>query len=327
MDNILNNLEYQFLKTNNVLGKNIQLLTYGGSKAYGTNLPTSDTDVRGVATNSPESILNYKDFEIYTNPDTDTSVYSLNKFFGLLAECNPNIMEIVSVHPQDILYITDIGKEIIKNKNLFISTRCANTFGGYANQQLYRLQQKTLVALSPEEYNNHIARVINNMQEHLDSRWGITGIRIISTKEGLQANLEKCSIPAENLAGIINEVNNVIRAYNKESKRNKRAMDKGKIQKHAMHLIRLYQQGTELLLTGEFCTYREKDHDLLMSIRNGEFTKDNKMTDEFFNLVKSEEKRFNKAKSVTKLPALPDYEAINELQRKINKQIIFGGIK
>lgn len=327
MTDILDAEKYRFLKSNSLLGKNIQLLTYGGSKAYGTDLPTSDTDIRGVATNSTESILNYKDFEIYTDPSTDTSVYSLNKFFGLLAECNPNIMEIVSVRPQDILYITDIGKEIIKNKSLFVSTRCANTFGGYANQQLYRLQQKTLVALSPKEYNEHITKVINNMQEHLDTRWGITGIRIVNTENGLQANLEKCSIPAENLAGVINEVNNVIRAYNKESKRNKRAMDKGKIQKHAMHLIRLYQQGTELLLTGEFCTYREKDHNLLMAIRNGEFTKDDKMTDEFFRLVKHEEEKFNKAKSMTKLPVFPDYEAINKLQRKINKQIIIGGTK
>lgn len=321
-NNILDKPEYDFLKFSSELGKNIQLLTYGGSKAYGTDLPSSDTDIRGVATNTPESILSYKDFEIYTDTETDTSIYSLDKFFKLMSECNPNILEIVSVRPQDILYATDIGNLIVQNKSIFLSTRCANTFGGYATQQLYRLRQKTLSALSPKEYNEHISKVIANMQEHLRNRWNTTAIRIEASETGLHAVLKEDVLPAENLYGIINEINNVIREYNKESKRNKNALDRGKIQKHAMHLIRLYQQGTELLLNGNFCTYREKDHDLLMAIRNGEFTKDNKMTEEFFRLVQSEEAKFVEAKNKTKLPAQPDYEKINKLQQKINKMII-----
>lgn len=49
--------EYNFLRENEHLGKNIILLGLGGSHAYGTNTETSDLDVRGIATNSKEEIL------------------------------------------------------------------------------------------------------------------------------------------------------------------------------------------------------------------------------------------------------------------------------
>lgn len=48
---LFNNKEYSFLKTNPLLGNNIILLGLGGSRAYGTDLPTSDIDIRGIATN------------------------------------------------------------------------------------------------------------------------------------------------------------------------------------------------------------------------------------------------------------------------------------
>lgn len=45
-----------------------------------------------------------------------------------------------------------------------------------------------------------------------------------------------------------------------------------------MHLIRLYLIGKDLNATGQIITYREKEHDMLMSIRNGEYmTADGKM--------------------------------------------------
>ena len=39
--------EYSFLNTNPNLNKNIIILTLGGSHAYGTDIATSDLDIRG----------------------------------------------------------------------------------------------------------------------------------------------------------------------------------------------------------------------------------------------------------------------------------------
>ena len=45
---ILKQPEYAFLKENEHLGKQVILLGIGGSYSYGTNVETSDLDVRGI---------------------------------------------------------------------------------------------------------------------------------------------------------------------------------------------------------------------------------------------------------------------------------------
>lgn len=53
----LNDPSYDFLRVDPRLGKRIILLTLGGSHAYGTNVETSDIDLRGVAMNSAQEIF------------------------------------------------------------------------------------------------------------------------------------------------------------------------------------------------------------------------------------------------------------------------------
>ena len=80
---LLRSHPYAFLKDNPHLDKNIVFLTYGGSHAYGTNIPGSDVDLRGCAHNSKEEILLGRDFEQVVDVDTDTTVYSIKKLFYL----------------------------------------------------------------------------------------------------------------------------------------------------------------------------------------------------------------------------------------------------
>lgn len=86
----LTSSEYDFLRTHPKLGDNIILLGLGGSRAYNTSTPTSDWDLRGIATNSPKEILIGTDFGQVVERTTDTVVYSFNKMLKLLADCNPN---------------------------------------------------------------------------------------------------------------------------------------------------------------------------------------------------------------------------------------------
>ena len=89
--------EYSFIKTEKRLGKNIMLLTFGGSHSYGTNGPTSDIDIRGITAPTKEDILGIdfvlqdqdrsnnnlvfgsNGFEQYNDANTDTVIYSLDK--------------------------------------------------------------------------------------------------------------------------------------------------------------------------------------------------------------------------------------------------------
>lgn len=322
---IIHTEEYNFLWDHKDLGSNICLIGLGGSHAYGTNIETSDVDLRGVAVRSARDILTGRDFEQVDNSPTDTTIYSFDKAIRLFLQCNPNCIELLGLRPQDYLVCEWIGQELLNNKSLFLSKRCIGTFGGYANQQLYRLRQKTLQALTPEEFNGHIAKTINGMQEHLERSWGILGL----TAQAQNGNLifscpSLTSIPLESFYGLINEVGNVVKEYNKESKRNNHAIEHAKINKHAMHLLRLYMMACDILNKGEIITYREDEHDLLMDIRNGKFSgEDGLMNKEFFDLVNEYEAKFDEAKKNTKLPDQPDEKAIADFQFRINKSLVF----
>lgn len=153
----LNSNEYNFLKTDKCLGSNIILLTAGGSHAYGTDNENSDLDIRGCAVNSRIGILASgsfrqftnmdeligEDFEQFTDDATDTVIYSFNKFMFLLANCNPNTIEMLGCKPEHYFYLSDIGRELIDNSDMFLSKKAVSTFGGYAMQQMYRLRQLT----------------------------------------------------------------------------------------------------------------------------------------------------------------------------------------
>ena len=137
--------EYNFLRENKYLGDNIALLAMGGSIAYGTNLPTSDVDIRGFAINPSKQIFGLeKDFEQIVDVNTDTTIYSINKMVKLLTSCNPNTIEILGCAPEHYLYINDIGKLVLDNKKNFLSIKAIDTFGGYANAQYNRLEHALL---------------------------------------------------------------------------------------------------------------------------------------------------------------------------------------
>ena len=51
-EKLLNSPEYQFLRTEPDLKEGIFLLGFSGSYAYGTNVPGSDIDLRGIAYNT-----------------------------------------------------------------------------------------------------------------------------------------------------------------------------------------------------------------------------------------------------------------------------------
>ena len=70
-------------------------------------------------------------------------------------------------------------------------------------------------------------------------------------------------------------------------------------------------------------TYREKEHDLLMDIRNGKFLDVNRQPiSEFYEIVDEYEKRLDYAKKNTNLPDNPDYKKINEFVSSVNERVV-----
>lgn len=327
--------EYEFLRTNPHLNGRIIFLTLGGSYSYGTNVDTSDVDVRGCALNSPSDLLGLTSFEQVVNTQTDTTVYSFNKLVSLLLNCNPNTIEMLGCKPEHYFYLTNVGKEMIDNRKLFMSRRAVQSFGGYATQQLRRLENalardKLSQARREEHIRNSMEGAVRSFKSRYTSfdKGSVQLYTAESQREDLDreifANIHLEGYPAREFNSMMNDLHNVLADYEKLNHRNKKK-DDNHLNKHAMHLIRLYLMCLDILEKGDIITYREADHDLLMSIRHGEYQReDGTYRQEFFDMVSEFEKKLAYAKENTSLPAHPDMKKVEEFVMDVNRRSLDG---
>jgi len=325
--------EYEFLRTNPHLKNRIIFLTLGGSYSYGTNVETSDVDVRGCALNSPSDLLGLTNFEQVVNTQTDTTVYAFNKLISLLLNCNPNTIEMLGCKPEHYFLLTDTGREMIENRKLFMSRRAVHSFGGYASQQLRRLENalaRDRMAQSMKE--EHIRRSMEGAVKSFADRYTAfdKGSFVLYTAESQREELDReifadihlDKFPVREFNSMMNDLTNVLGNYEKLNHRNHKK-DDNHLNKHAMHLIRLYLMCLDILEKGDIITYREADHDLLMSIRHGDYQReDGTYRDEFFGMVNDFEKRLDYAKNNTDLPDNPDMKRVEEFVMEVNRRAL-----
>lgn len=333
---IIQQPEYNFLKTNENLGNNIVLLGFGGSYAYGTNNENSDIDIRGIATNSKRDILTGNDFEQFVEIETDTTVYSFDKIIKLLCSCNPNTIEMLGLKPEHYFYLTNIGRELIANKSLFLSKRAIHSFGGYANAQLRRLENKSARLVSQSQQEQHILKSIEHASVDFKERYldipddAITLYIDKSEQEDYDTEIF-CDVnlthyPLRDYKGMLSDMGTIIKSYAKIGKRNEKAIEHNKLGKHMMHLVRLYLMAFDILEKCEINTYRDKDHDFLMSIRNGYYLDDNRQpTKEFYEIIDEYEHRLDRLKATTELPETVDMNKVMDFVAKVNEMVVSGG--
>lgn len=322
--------DYDFLRTNPHLEGKIIFLTLGGSHAYGTNVETSDVDVRGCALNSKTDLLGLSNFEQVVNEATDTTVYAFNKLISLLLSCNPNTIEMLGCKPEHYIVLTDIGREFIANSHLFLSQRAVASFGGYANQQLRRLENAIARdALPQARREEHMLKAMENSMASFERKYTEfpNGSIKLYTDESSRDDLDRevftditlRHYPARELHSMVNDMTNIIGNYEKLNHRNKK--DDNHLNKHAMHLIRLYLMCLDILEKEQICTYRENDRDFLLDIRNGKYQNpDGTYQDEFFQMVNDYEARLDYAKKNTSLPKAPDYHKVEDFVVSVNRR-------
>lgn len=325
--------EYEFLKTNPHLNGRIIFLTLGGSYAYGTNVETSDVDVRGCALNSKSDLLGLSSFDQVVDNTTDTTIYSFNKLVSLLMNCNPNTIEMLGCRPDHYFMISDIGHQMIENQHLFLSQRAVHSFGGYANQQLRRLENAIARDALPQgRREEHLKQSMENSIHAFEGKYtsfpegSIKLYTDVSEKENLDlevfADITLKHYPCREFHGMINDMTNIIGCYEKLNGRNKKK-DEAHLNKHAMHLVRLYLMCLDILEKEKVVTYREDDRDMLLEIRNGKYmNEDGTYQQEFFDMINEFERRLNYAKQNTSLPQAPDYHRVEEFVMDVNRMAI-----
>lgn len=323
--------EYDFLRENEHLKDRIVLLTLGGSYAYGTNIETSDVDIRGCALNSTSDILGMTNFEQVVHTATDTTVYSFNRLISLLVSCNPNTIEMLGCKPEHYFVKTEIGKAMIDNRKMFLSQKAADSFGGYATQQLRRLENALARNRLPQErQEEHMLHAMLSSMKSFQDRYaefedGAIRLYVADSEREefdseIFADISLQKFPAREFSSMLNELGNVLTSYGKLNHRNHKK-DDAHLNKHAMHLIRLYLMCLDILEKEDIITYREKDITLLLDIRGGAFMKeDGTYRQEFFDMVADYEKRLRYAKANTNLPPRPNMKRIQEFVMDVNRK-------
>lgn len=342
---LLKNKEYDFLRENQHLGSNIILLNIGGSIAYGTNIETSDVDLRGIALNSKYELIGVnKDFEQVEDKATDTTIYSLKKIVELFMECNPNTIEMLGCNPEHYLYKTREGEIILQNKDAFLSNRAIKSFGGYARDQFNRLEHGLLgngansdkqIAMLKKSLENCLD-AFNTKHENAQLN---LNLRILEREEEPELwdsikHTNKCEeygedllitgqfkdYPVSEFKCLLNEMHGIQSTYGNKNHRNNKKTGP-RLAKHQMHLARLYIMGTELNKTGRIITYITKEHNLLMDMRNMKYMYDDglRVRPEYYDVIYELQKEYEYSCLNTVLPYKANTEAINEMLLDIYK--------
>ena len=251
--------------------------------------------------------------------------------------CNPNTIEILGLDDDQYVIKTPVGQELLDHRQLFLSKRAAASFGHYADAQLRRLQnaiaRDTLPQPSREE---HILKSVRHSMDDFNRRQAEdykTDAKLyidtaetedLETEIFLDADFRH--YPLRRYNDMMNTLHTVVRDYDKIGKRNHKK-DDNHLNKHAMHLVRLFMMGIDILEKGEIRTHRpETDLQLLLSIRNGDYMRKNVLTPAFYEIVADYEKRFQETEKNSILPDNPDMEEVGAFVESINRRVVTGEI-
>ena len=304
-------------------------VAFGGSIAYGLDTPESDIDLRGFVPPSARDIVSLHDFgTLNLDEGIDATLHSLAKFCSLLLACNPSCIETLGVLDEHVLVESKAFDTLRAHRDWFVTRRCGATFGGYATQQLRRIEN-ALNREDPHLANQNAIRSVKSSIESISDRYPSLEASSFEPIERdgevvLSGQLKEADL-AE-LKAFAHECNESVKTANDLATRNIKRPS-GKLAKHASHLIRLLRMGAEMLETGAINTWRGEDHDLLLAIKQGMWLNEapdgtRSYDDEFWELVHDEQTRFERAKRETSLPASPDEEAVWDFVRDTHRQIV-----
>jgi predicted nucleotidyltransferase len=154
---------------------NVNVILQGvvGSTAYGLSTPDSDVDRLGVFTATVPELLGMQPVqESLVRTDPDSTHHELRKFLHLAAKGNPTVLELLFLESYEIA--EDAGWLLLENSDAFLSQRIRRTYGGYALQQVKRLEVREDGSFSSDlrkrrrKHQRHIARLVIQCEEALE---------------------------------------------------------------------------------------------------------------------------------------------------------------
>lgn len=157
------------MKPNNIILEGIT-----GSKAYGLDTPTSDTDIKGIYVNPTEQVLEMgynheKATKDHVEPDW--CYHEVQKFMMLAMQCNPTVLELLFL--DDYLVKNEWGQLLIDNRDAFLWDKVYYSYGGYALSQARDLNRKGHYGNGrnnrKEKHTRHCFRLLYQGKELLET--------------------------------------------------------------------------------------------------------------------------------------------------------------
>jgi uncharacterized protein len=329
---------------------NLICLYVGGSHAYGLDTDTSDVDIRGLFKDNIDMILGYEKVDQLANESQDIVIYSLSKALPLIAEQNPNMMEILFVDEEEILFATEDYQYLRSRRHELLSKLSRQKYSGYAISQLSRLKGHSRWLVKEQEskfdkkpnIKDYIIHVVDGLVyknteftnqiyfckvkdeiynvfidfEHQGNFPLIEdGNSFIPIQEGKQRSYDQSWgiiwFNKSQFQKDLEEYNNWRKwKENRNEKRHELEEKFGFDTKHACHTFRLLNTGIEIL-NGEGCKVKRPDRDFLLDIRNGKYT---------YEWIIAEAERLDKV-------VLDECYKNSKLQHSIDKKIVVDLIK
>lgn len=279
---------------------NPDFLSISGSRLYGTNMPESDVDLRGFVMPPFEYLVGMKEFKAKELPG-DHKVYSLKRWLQLVIDGDPQCTELMFVPHYQVRKITEIGRRTIGvGLQYALSNKSFSRIMGYSNGEW---RKAMAIKIVPEKPKKGEKEILNDFWNCYDWLTREEKELIIKTINQGRAQEVICS-----MSGL-------------GSKRKAQVEKHGYCTKSAAHSIRLLNQVTELMLTGEI-TFPRPEADLLKSIRNGEMSKEDVTVEYEKSRALAEA-----AKEKSILPDKPDADAVWEEYTQIVKEVIVDYLK
>ena len=175
-----------------------QFLVIMGSNAYGVSSDTSDMDIYGwcippkritlphtagfIPGFGPQGEVfgQWQQHHIHhEDREYDFSVYNVIKYFDLVANCNPNMIDSLFVPRRCVIKTTAIGEHVRANRKMFLSTKVLHSFKGYAFKQKHLMEVKNFPN-SPKraedvekhgystKFAYHLVRLLSELEQILE---------------------------------------------------------------------------------------------------------------------------------------------------------------
>lgn len=251
-------------QVSSLLPEGLISLCWRGSVAHGMYIPKSDPDsiddkdIMGVYIGPLEHYLGFGREDVYEKweGEWDSVFYELKKFVGLLLNCNPNVLSLLWLKPNGIIYESLLGQRLRENRDMFVTKKAYHSFSGYAHDQF-----KKMISFNQEA---------QALMEQLEHQLTSLGIDPDSSDDGHSLR----RLDGQPFVGATTEMMEVVKRYRGErrrfysggymgQKRRELVRRVGYDAKNAAHLIRLLRMGIEFLTEGTLHVERADAAELL----------------------------------------------------------------